>query len=72
MQFLVDAKAAGYDLYILDDRPATVVWEWLRRNSPPDSQLEQAVQIFSKRPKIDVVLDACAIRFDGKAFPSNF
>src|SRR5580693_1986554 len=37
MQFLVDAKAAGYNLYILNDRPATVVWEWLRRNSPPDS-----------------------------------
>jgi hypothetical protein len=70
MQFLVDAKAAGYNLYILNDRPATVVCEWLRRNSPPDSALEQCVQICSKRPQnVDIVLDACAIRFDGNHFP---
>jgi hypothetical protein len=73
IQFLVDAKAHGYDVFIHTERSTTTVWSWLQRNSPVvsgvSSHLEEVIQICNKRPHVDVVLDACAIRYDGKNFP---
>jgi hypothetical protein len=74
IQFLVDAKAAGFDVFIHDERSTTTVWAWLQRHSPvvngAPMHLEEVIQICNKRPKVDVVLDACALRFDGQNFPT--